>query len=80
MSLPEITQENVHVFIPFKVAKVTGMIIETEHNSLEDALMEVYNSKVYSDLENEETKLWHEGATYIYESLKEEKQNKSLFN
>ncbi|SFC99236.1 hypothetical protein [Clostridium uliginosum] len=76
MTLPEITQENVHLFIPFKVAKVTGMIIETEHNNLEDALIEIYNSKVYSDLEKEETKLWHEGATYIYESLKDEKQNK----
>lgn len=31
MSLPEITQENVHVFIPFKVAKVTEMIAETKN-------------------------------------------------
>jgi len=37
--------------------------------------MELYNSKVYADLEREETKLWHEGATYIYESFKEEKEN-----
>lgn len=39
---------------------------------------ELYNSKVYADLEKEETKLWHEGATYIYESFKEEKQNQKL--
>ena len=30
MSLPEITQENVHIFIPFKVAKVTKMIADTK--------------------------------------------------
>jgi len=30
------------------------------------------------DLENEKTKLWHEGATYIYESFKDEKQNNNI--
>jgi len=75
MALPEITQENVHLFIPFKIAKVTEMIVETENKNWEDALIELYNSKVYADLEKEETKLWHEGATYIYESFKEEKLN-----
>lgn len=72
MSLPEITQENVHLFIPLKIAKVTEIIAETENRNWEDVLIELYSSKVYSDLEKEETKLWHEGATYIYESFKEE--------
>ena len=75
MALPEITQENVHLFIPLKIAKVTEMIVETENKKWEDVLIELYNSKVYADLEKEETKLWHEGATYIYESFKAEKQN-----
>lgn len=77
MSLPKITQENVHIFIPFKVAKVTDMICETQHKSIEDALIELYNSKVYHDLEIEETKMWHEGATYIYESFLEESKKKN---
>lgn len=72
MSLPEITQENVHLFIPLKIAKVTEIIAETENRNWEDVLIELYSSKVYSDLEKEETKLWHEGVTYIYESFKEE--------
>jgi len=75
MALPKITQENVHLFIPFKIAKVTEMIVETENRNWEEVIMELYNSKVYADLEREETKLWHEGATYIYESFKEEKEN-----
>jgi hypothetical protein len=75
MALPEINQENVHLFIPFKIAKVTAMIVETENRNWEDVLIELYSSKVYADLEKEETKLWHEGATYIYESFKDEKQN-----
>lgn len=75
MSLPEITQENVHVFIPFKIAKVTEMIADTKNEEWQDALIDLYNSKVYSDLEREETKLWHEGATYIYESFIDETKN-----
>ncbi|WP_297423974.1 hypothetical protein [Clostridium sp.] len=74
MAFPEINQKNVHLFIPLKIAKVTEMIVETENRNWEDVLLELYNSKVYADLEREETKLWHEGATYIYESFKEEKQ------
>lgn len=78
MALPEITQENVHLFIPLKIAKVTEMIVERENRNWEDVLLELYNSKVYADLEREETKLWHEGATYIYESFKDEKQNNNV--
>lgn len=78
MALPEINQENVHLFIPFKIAKVTEMIVETENRNWEDVLIELYSSKVYADLEKEETKLWHEGATYIYESFKDEKQNNNM--
>lgn len=76
MALPQITQEKVHLFIPLKIAKVTEMIAETESRNWEDVLVELYSSKVYADLEREETKLWHEGATYIYESFKEEKSSK----
>ena len=75
MTLPQITQDNVHLFIPLKIAKVTEMIVQTENRNWEDAMVELYNSKVYAELEKEETKLWHEGATYIYESFKEERQN-----
>lgn len=74
MALPKITQENVHLFIPLKIAKVTEMIVEKENRNWEDVMIELYNSKVYADLEKEETKLWYEGATYIYESFKEEKE------
>ena len=74
MALPEITQENVHLFIPLKIAKVTEMIVEKENRNWEDVMIELYKSKIYADLEKEETKLWHEGATYIYESFIEEKE------
>lgn len=72
MALPEITQENVHIFIPFKAAKVSEMIAENKNEKWQDALIEFYNSKVYEELEREETKMWHEGATYLYESFIDE--------
>lgn len=75
MPLPEITQQNVHLFIPFKIAKVTYWIAKAENRNWEDVFMELYSSKVYADLEREETKLWHEGATYIYECFMEEREN-----
>ena len=51
------------------------MIANTKNEDWQDALIDLYNSKVYSDLEREESKLWHEGATYIYESFIDETKN-----
>ncbi|MBK1809522.1 hypothetical protein JHL18_02535 [Clostridium sp. YIM B02505] len=75
MPLPEITQDNVHIFIPLKVAKVTEMLSKDKKITWEEALLEVYNSKVYSVLEKEETKLWYEGPTYLYKELEDEEKS-----
>ncbi|WP_160678224.1 hypothetical protein [Clostridium sp. C8-1-8] len=72
MSFPEITQDNVHIFIPLKVAKVTEMLTKDKNIIWEEALLEVYNSNVYSVLEKEDTKMWYEGPTYLYKELKSE--------
>lgn len=69
MILPQITQENVHIFIPYKVAKATEMLMQNHEMNMENALMTIYNSDAYNALEREETKMWHEGATYIYKSV-----------
>ena len=50
MSLPEITQENDYIFIPFKVSNTTIIISETKNENWQDVLIELYNSKVYSEL------------------------------
>lgn len=75
MALPEINQENVHLFIPFKIAKVTQMLVENDNMNWEEAFIKLYNSKIYEELEKEETKIWHEGATYIYQTFKMEMDN-----
>ncbi|GAA0741488.1 hypothetical protein [Clostridium oceanicum] len=74
MTLPKITQENVHIFIPLKAAKVTYRYAKQHGTSEKEALLEFYNSKTYEALEREETKMWHEGVNYLYEEFEEEKE------
>ncbi|SHI06439.1 hypothetical protein [Clostridium grantii] len=77
MSLPKITQENVHIFIPLKAAKVADRFAKSHGISKKEALLDFYNSKTYDVLEREYTKLWHEGVTYIYMELEMEEASKS---
>lgn len=78
MALPKITQENVYLFIPLKVAKVTEMVSKNKGISWEDALTMFYNSKVYQILEQEDTKLWYEGPNYLYKALEMELSGEML--
>lgn len=74
MSLPKVTQENVHIFIPLKAAKVSERYAQNHNISSKQALLDFYNSKVYEVLEREDTKLWYEGVNYIYMKLEDEKE------
>lgn len=78
MALPKITQENVHLFIPLKVAKVTEITAKNKNMNWEEVLIKFYNSKVYELLEQEDTKLWYEGPSYIYKSFEMEQSGEPL--
>lgn len=65
-----VTQENVRLFIPGKVAKICGELNRTENLSLQDALLKYYNSPVCKILSRESSKLWHESWLYIYQMMK----------
>ncbi|MCG4581158.1 hypothetical protein [Clostridium cochlearium] len=78
MSIPKITQENVHIFIPLKVAKVTEMISKKYDIPWQQALLDFYNSKVYSILEKEDTKLWYEGTNYLFMAYEMERKGEKL--
>ena len=56
------------------VPQVIKEIVENENISENTATENFYNSKVYSVLENEETKLWHLSPKALYELYKQEKQ------
>ena len=63
----KVTQENVHLFIPAKAAKIVCRMEEDMKISLKEALLAFYRSPVYRMLELEQTKLWHDSGEQIYE-------------
>ncbi|MBQ3655282.1 MAG: hypothetical protein II956_00345 [Bacteroidales bacterium] len=69
MVRPEVTQQNVHLFIPYKVSKMCGEMVKHENLTLSQAIMRIYNSDVYKTLSRESSKLWQEGWVYIYQLL-----------
>lgn len=74
MTLPKITQDNVHLFIPLKAAMVSERFARKHGISEKDALLKFYNSRTYDNLEREDTKLWYEGVNYLYMELENEKK------
>ena len=71
MTRPPVTQKNVHLFIPHKVAKICVELNRTENLSLNDSILKIYNSPVYETLSRESSKLWQEGWVYVYQLLSE---------
>jgi hypothetical protein len=45
------------------------MYAEDYHVGIVEALKKVYNSEVYQRLEQEQTKLWHDGPVALYHDL-----------
>ena len=56
------------------VPQVIKEIVDNEKISEDEATESFYNSKVYSVLEIENTKLWHLSSKALYELYKQEKQ------
>ena len=70
--IPEITQKNVHLFIPYKVSKICALICQNEHVSPQQAIMKFYKTRTARLLGQEDTKLWHLGWVALYELYQEE--------
>jgi hypothetical protein len=78
MTIPKVTQENVHIFIPLKVAKVTQLVAKNNHISWKEAMIDFYNSRTYDVLEKEDSKLWYEGVNYLYMGIEMEKNGEKF--
>lgn len=63
----EVTQQNLYLFLPGKIANVANIIATNEHCSQLEAMQRFYASATYQELQREETKLWHLGAVALYE-------------
>ena len=67
----EVTQQNIHLFIPGKVAGAALLLARDRGLSPEEALVAFYGTKTYGRLEREETKYWHYSPAQLYQVLVE---------
>lgn len=69
MVRPQVTQKNVHLFIPGKVSKICSELARKENLSLNESILKFYNSAAYETLSRESSKLWQEGWVYVYQMM-----------
>lgn len=67
----EVTQSNLYLFIPGKVAGVAALLAKNRGLAPEDALMAFYGTKTYARLEHEATKCWHYSPEQLYQTMLE---------
>lgn len=73
MKNPQITQENVHLLLPPKVAQLAARLSqEGLATTMQEALDMVYLSPVYAKLEQERSKYWWLGVNALYDELVEQ--------
>lgn len=66
-----ITNDNLHLILPGKVALFVKRYVKEHHVSALEALRVFYRSNTYKELEKEETKLWYYGPVALYEEFLE---------
>ncbi len=67
------TKESLEALIPIKIEDFVSLIIERKQLVFEDAIVYLYDSKLYEALSNEETKLWHLSTPELFNMLENEK-------
>ena len=66
---------NYKAIIPYRIIGIIQLILENKQKVFLDAIVYLYNSKLYEYLSNEETKFWHFSHSKLFDLLEEEKQN-----
>lgn len=70
MTQPKITQDNVHILLPSKIAQLADRLLKNgKADDMATALSMVYTSPVYANLEQENTKYWWQGTGSLYYDL-----------
>ena len=67
-----ITQDNLYLLLPSKMALMASMLSEDKDISVVDAIKKLYLSEMYKKLQDESTKYWHLGPVALYEEFLEE--------
>lgn len=73
MSSREINQKNLYLILPGKVSRMAMMYAADSGLSLIEAMKRIYKSKIYRELEDESSKLWHYGPVAFYQIFLENK-------
>lgn len=77
MKQPKITQDNVHLLLPNKVAQLANRLLQNgDAKDIANALTMIYTSPVYAKLEQEKTKYWWLGINALYQEIKDVIKNK----
>lgn len=71
-------QEQFAAIMPYISADLVDMISKRQEISEEEALSKLYSSKLYSTLENEETKVWQYSTNMLYSLLLQEEKTGSI--
>ena len=66
-----ISPDKIHLILPFKVSQMAVLMAHQFGMSPTEAVMEIYRSNTYRELENEQTKLWHLGPVALLEHYTE---------
>lgn len=69
------SEQEKKALIEFIVPRLIKIIINEQNVSEEEAFTILYSSKLYSQLDNEKTKLWHLSVLTLYEMLCEEQSS-----
>ena len=64
--------------LEFIVPRLIKTIMERQSLSEQAALTLLYSSRLYAQLDREETKLWHLSVPTLYEMLREEQETGSI--
>ena len=70
-----ITQDNVHLLLPFKISYMADILLEDNDISMTDAIKRIYSSITYKQLEKEASKAWTHGPATLYYDLTHEAHN-----
>lgn len=67
--IEEITQSNLYLLLPSKVAWMAEWLSGDKNISIVEAIKMIYSSDMYKQLEDESTKMWHLGPVALYQEL-----------
>ena len=68
-------REKFLAMMPFITSDLAGEIAKKENIDERDAILKLYNSRLYELLSEEETKIWQYSTTMLYNLYKQEENN-----